>query len=73
MYRYSVSELNTDKAHPGTYRIGNFLITRTRSRWRVSARDAAVDKEFSTLGGATAWCRQQLALTRTNSIRPRHP
>jgi hypothetical protein len=73
MHRYSVAELDTDKSHPGTYRIGDFLITRTRSRWRVSARDAAIDKKFSTLGGAIAWCRQQLESMPTSGIKPRHP
>jgi hypothetical protein len=66
MHRHSVTERGTDKSHPGTYRIGDFLITRTGSRWHVSARDAALDRDFATLGGAIAWCRQQLELTPPN-------
>jgi hypothetical protein len=72
MHRYSVAEPDTDKSHPGTYCVGDFLITRTRSRWRVRARDAALDKEFATLGGAIAWCRQQSELTAA-SIGPKRP
>ena len=67
MHRYSVTERDTDKSHPGTYRIGNFLITRTGSRWRVSPPDAALVRDFATLGGAIAWCRQQSELTPPNS------
>jgi hypothetical protein len=72
MHRYSVAELDTDKSHPGTYRVGDCLITRTRSRWRLGAGDAALDKEFATLGEAIAWCRQQSELTAT-SIGPKRP
>jgi hypothetical protein len=63
MHRYSVTERDTDKSHPGTYRIGDFLITRTGSRWHVSAPDVALDRDFATLGGAIAWCRQPSELT----------
>jgi hypothetical protein len=70
MHRYSVAELDTDKSHPGTYRIGIFLITRTGSRWRVGTRDTALEREFATLGGAVAWCRQQPELTPPNGIAP---
>jgi hypothetical protein len=67
MHRYPVSHLDPDKAYPGSYRIGAFLISRAGSRWRVRAQDAAVDKEFATLGGALAWCRHQLALEPASS------
>jgi hypothetical protein len=73
MYRHSVAELDTDKSHPGTYRIGGFLISRAKSRWRVSGQNATVDMEFSTLRGAVAWCRQQLTAMPMNRIGAHQP
>jgi hypothetical protein len=73
MHRYSVAELDTDKSHPGTYRIGIFLIARIGSRWRVDTGDTALEMEFATLGGAVAWCRQQPEKTPPNGVAPRTP
>jgi hypothetical protein len=59
MYRSSVAKPHAGKSRPGTYCVGQFLITRVGSRWRIRARHFAPNEEFSTLGGALAWCRQQ--------------
>jgi hypothetical protein len=58
MHRNSVAKPETGKSCPVYYRVGQFVITRVRSRWRIRARDSAPDEGFSTLGGAVAWCRQ---------------
>jgi hypothetical protein len=49
---------NIDKLGPGRYRAGEFVIARMGSRWRVQARHSVLNENFSTLGGAAAWCRQ---------------
>jgi hypothetical protein len=49
---------NIDKLGPGTHRAGEFVITRMGSRWRSQAGQSVLNKGFSTLGGAAAWCRQ---------------
>jgi hypothetical protein len=54
---------NIDKLGPGRYRAGVFVITRLGSRWRVQARRAVLNENFSTLGGAAAWCRQHSECT----------
>jgi hypothetical protein len=38
------------------------VITRMGS-WRVQARGSVLNEDFSTLGGAAAWCRQHLECT----------
>jgi hypothetical protein len=49
-----------EKSGPGAYRVGRFRIEKMKSRWRVSANHLPSGRgDFSTLGGAMAWCRQQ--------------
>jgi hypothetical protein len=47
------------KSVQGFYRVGRFLITRAMSRGHICARDTVTLENFSTLGGAMAWCRQR--------------
>ena len=61
MQRTSVAVPDARKSGPKSYRVGQFLITRSKSRWRICARDSQPPDDFSTLGGAIAWCRQHLA------------
>jgi hypothetical protein len=48
----------SDKSRLRLYRVGEFLIARVGSRWRICAGRCAPNGDFSTLGGAIAWCRQ---------------
>jgi hypothetical protein len=68
MHRDCLTKPNTDKSGPGTYRVGEFLISRIGSRWRVSAQHIAPIRDFGTLGGAIAWCRQQAERVRPGKI-----
>jgi hypothetical protein len=61
MDRDSVADLDTGKSGPAVYRIGEFSITRERSRWRIRAGHSELGDDFSTLGGAIVWCRHQPA------------
>ncbi|HEX3439533.1 MAG TPA: hypothetical protein VHT93_04240 [Pseudolabrys sp.] len=61
MQRTSVAVPDARKSGPKSYRVGQFLITRSKSRWRICARHSQPPDDFSTLGGAIAWCRQHLA------------
>jgi hypothetical protein len=58
MDRDSVADLDTGKSGPAVYRIGEFSITRERSRWRIRAGQSAPNEDFSTLKTAVTWCRQ---------------
>jgi hypothetical protein len=40
------------------YRVGQFVITRERSRWRIRGCQSAPNEDFSTLRSAITWCRQ---------------
>lgn len=60
-----------EKSGPGAYRVGRFRIEKMKSRWRVSANHLPPDRgDFSTLGGAMAWCRQQTEMTRSALVKP---
>jgi hypothetical protein len=59
MDRNSVARPDTGKLGPGKYRVGQFVITRVGSRWRIRARHSAPNENFSTLRGAATWCRQR--------------
>ncbi|HEY2758292.1 MAG TPA: hypothetical protein VGJ01_21465 [Pseudolabrys sp.] len=63
-----------EKSGPGCYRVGRFRIQKTKSRWRVSAAHLPPDRgDFSTLGGAMAWCQQQSEAARSSLTKPRFP
>jgi hypothetical protein len=66
MQRTSVAVPDAHKSGPRSYRVGQFLITRSKSRWRICARHSQPPDDFATLGSAIAWCRQHVA----DSIHP---
>jgi hypothetical protein len=47
--------MKIEKIGSGSYRLGHFRIEKRKNRWHVVMRRG----DFSTLGGAMAWCRQQ--------------
>jgi hypothetical protein len=57
MYRRSAASLDSGRPHPGSYRVGQFTITRAGSRWRITSRQSMEVGDFATLGSAKAWCR----------------
>jgi hypothetical protein len=61
MQRTSVAVPDAHKSGPRSYRVGQFLITRSKSRWRICARHSQPPDDFATLGSAIAWCRQHAA------------
>jgi hypothetical protein len=59
MHRSSIAKPSAGMSRRGYYRVGQFVITRVGSRWRVRARHFAPNEDFYTLGSAMAWCWQQ--------------
>ena len=72
MRRKSAAVRGTGKLGQNRYRIGQFVITRVGSRWRVGARPSSLKKHFATLGGAVAWCQQQYDAQPTRTKNPPH-
>jgi hypothetical protein len=56
MHRNAVARPDAGKSGLGMYRVGQFVIRRVGSRWRIHAQHFDYETEFSTLGGAAAWC-----------------
>jgi hypothetical protein len=56
MYRRSTANLDTDMLGAGSYRVGQFVIVRAGSRWRVLVRKPLQVGDFATLRSAMAWC-----------------
>jgi hypothetical protein len=68
MHRSSVAKADAGKSRRGYYRVGQFVITRVGSRWRIGAHHSGPKKDLATLVGAVAWCQQQYAQpTRTKN------
>jgi hypothetical protein len=61
MDRDSAAKPDTGKSGRSVYRIGEFSITRERSRWHIRAGHSESGDDFATLGEAIVWCRQQSA------------
>jgi hypothetical protein len=60
-----------EKSGPGAYRVGRFRIEKMKSRWRVNANHLPSNQgDFSTLGGAMAWCQQQMDMARAALVKP---
>jgi hypothetical protein len=57
MHRTSAAMPDPGKG-PRKYRIGQFVITRAGTRWRIRGRQSAPNEDFSTLLSAVTWCRQ---------------
>jgi hypothetical protein len=57
--------MRTQKSKPSQYQFGRFRVQKTKSRWRVIG---GARRDFSTLGGARAWCQHQSKLEPTPRV-----